>query len=151
MTLEKVLKDYITGVRHTGFVVDDLDATIASFVRVYGIDPESVRFVPADPNADSPVRFAFLSIADLQFEIIQPCSDEQRALLEQYASGPGGINHIAWEVSDLDACLAILDEQGVGPGHVTPDGPFEYFNSRSVYLDPASCGGLLIELHEVRE
>ena len=117
-------------------------------MRVYGIDPESVRIIPADPDADSPARFAFLSVAGLDFEIVQPCNEEQRTLLAKYASGSGGINHIAWEVSDLDACLAILSERGIGPGHVTPDGPFEYFNSRSVYLDPEACGGLLIELHE---
>ena len=126
-------------------------SAVASFVRLYGISPDSVRYVPESVDADSLARFAFLRIGDNEFELVQPIANELRDKLNAYPSGSAGINHVAWQVSDLDACLNVLQESGIGPGHVTPDGPIAYGNMRFTYLDPAATDGLLVELIEVNE
>ena len=151
MTLKSALNDYITGLRHVGHVVEDLDAAVESFINVYGVKADSVRYVPETPDEDIPARFAFITIGDSEFELVQPVSADLREMLFARPSGSAGINHVAWQVSDLDACLAILEKRGIGPGHVTSNGPVGYKNQRFVYLDPEACDGLLIELIETTD
>ena len=148
MSIQSILADYIIRLQHVGHIVPDLDAAIDAFIRVYGVGEEAVRRSPEEPNEDSEALFAFITIGDNEFELIQPLSERFRKLLLGAPSGGAGINHVAWRVSDLDACLELLGEQGIGPGHVTPDGVFTNDSSRIVYLDPAACGGLFIELIE---
>ena len=149
--LQEGLRPYLVGLQHVGHVVADLEQAIETFARVYGVPTDEVRFVPERPDPAAPTRFAFVNVGGVEFELIEPRSKEARRLLLAPSSGGGGLNHVAWRVSDLDACLGLLAERGIGPGHVTPDGPVEFGNRRMVYLDPQECGGLLLELIEVRE
>lgn len=151
MTIVKVLADHIMGLQHVGHVVRDLDAAVAAFCRLYGLTPSSVRYVPDMVDSDTPTRFAFVSVADTEFELIEPLSESFREILFGSQSGGAGINHVAWRVRDLDACLELLAELGIGPGHVTPDGPVAFKNRRLVYLDPSDCDGLLVELIEIND
>ena len=148
--VRSVLADHIEGVAHVGFVVEDLEAAVAEAVRVYGLDPAAVEYQPA-PGEDAATRFAFFSVAGQTFEYIEPVAEVFRELLLGSASGAGGINHMAWTVRDLPGALALLADQGILPGHVTPDGMITMGQRRMVYLDPATTGGLLIELLETVE
>lgn len=149
MTIVNALSDQIIGLQHVGHVVRDLDATVAAFCRVYGLDANDVRLVPDMVEDDTPTRFAFITVGDTEFEIIEPLSKEFRETLFASESGGAGINHVAWRVRDLDACMSLLAESGIGAGHVTPDGPVAFSNRRLVYLNPSDCDGLLIELIEI--
>ena len=148
MTIVNTLKDYIVGLQHIGHIVDDLEASIDAFRKLYGLDESAVQRVPEEPDGTEPTLFAFVTVGDTEFEIIQPQSHESRAELMLSPSGGGGINHIAWRVNDIDAAVRTLGEQQVRPGHVTPDGVVDTGRSRIVYLDPADTDGLLIELVE---
>ncbi len=143
--ITETLGKHILAVEHVGFVVTDIEAAVANTCRLYGIDSDTVRWQPA-PNEPAATRFAFLSVANLQFEFIQPCKEPFVSLLNAQPSGGGGINHIAWRVDDLDVCLALLAQRGVVPGYVTPGGPVAIGQRRMVYLDPATTDGLLVEL-----
>ena len=149
MSIQSILSDYIIGLQHVGHVVADLEASLQSFGRVYGVGEDSIRRVPE--HEDAGALFAFVSIGGTEFELIQPLSDEFRAKLFDAPSGGAGINHVAWRVSDMDACLLALHSRGIGPGHVTPDGPFSYENMKIVYLDPEACDGMYIELIEISD
>ena len=61
-------------------------------------------------------------------------------------SGGAGINHVAWRVRDIEGAVARLAGQGIYPGHVTPGGIVAIGAKKMVYLDPATTGGLVIEL-----
>ena len=63
-------------------------------------------------------------------------------------SGGAGINHVAWQVDDIEAAVAHLEAAGIYPGHVTPDGIVAIGDKKMVYLDPATTGGLVLELIE---
>lgn len=146
-----LLDDYIIGLQHIGHVVRDLDATIDAFRSVYGVDETAIRRFPsADDPQDVETKFAFITVSGSEFELIEPVSDRFRELLFDQPSGGAGINHVAWRVSDMDACMGILAGRGIGPGYVTPDGPVCFADRRLVYLDPADTGGLLVELIEHR-
>ena len=143
--LKTALEDYILGPAHVGFVVDDLDQAVANACRVYGISESTVRYEPP-PGVHAPTRFAFFSAGSLEFEYIQPLEEPFVSMLLAMPSGGAGINHVAWRVSDIEAAVAALAEIGVCPGHVTPDGVIDIGPKRMVYLDPATTGGLVIEL-----
>lgn len=150
-TLKSALNDYIVGLRHIGFVVDDLDTAVTSCQRLYGLPESAVRRLPDADDDNVRARFAFLSVGNNEFEFVQAVDEEVRSALSSRPSGSGGINHVAWQVSDLDACLQVLRQQGIGPGHVTPDGPVTFKQLSFVYLDPDACDGMLVELIETHD
>lgn len=143
-----LLKDYILGVAHTGFVVPDLEVAIDGFRRLYGLNEQDIRYEPAE-MVDPPTRFAFFTIGGLEFELIEPCSDYFKDILLSMPSGGAGINHVAWKVSDIDAAVQALEAVNIYPGHVTPEGVVSFGRKKMVYLDPATTGGLVVELIEL--
>jgi len=149
MSIEEALSDYILGLQHIGYIVEDLDVAVAKWERLYGADAKCVRRVPENPDEVVPTRFAFIRIAETEFELIEPVSQEFREIFAASPSGGAGINHIAWRVSDIAACLAVLAQNGVRPGHVTPGGVVTFGDRKLVYLHPDDCGGHLIELIQI--
>lgn len=145
--LPAVLADYIEGVAHVGFIVPNLTDAVAEARRVYGLAEEDIHYVP-EPGEEATTRFAFYTVGGLEFELIEPVSDEFRKTLFATPSGGAGINHLAWRVRDIEAALACLLQHGIKPGHVTPQGVVTIGEKKMVYLDPATTGGLVIELLE---
>ncbi len=143
----RILKDYILAPAHVGFVVENIDFAIEQACRLYGVSSDAVRYEPA-PGVKAPTRFAFFSVGGLEFEYIEPCDEYFRELLLASPSGGGGINHVAWKVRDIESAVKLAASHGVIPGYVTPDGVITIGSKRMVYLDPASTGGLLVELIE---
>ena len=143
----ELLQDYIQGPAHIGFIVPDLEAALAEVMRVYGLERDAISLQPT-PGEEAATRFAFFSVGGLQFEYIEPCSDYFREILLGMPSGGGGINHVAWRVTDIETCLGRLLEHGILPGHVTPEGVVMIGANKMVYLDPATTGGQVIELIE---
>lgn len=145
--LSALLGDWIIGPAHIGHVVSDMEAAIEAARALYGFSADAVRYEPA-PGVEAPTRFAFFEVGGLQFEYIQPVAEQFRRQLLSAPSGGGGINHIAWRVSDIEAAVAGLSAQGILPGYVTPDGIIAIGGKKMVYLDPDTTGGLMIELLE---
>ena len=143
------LSAYIIGLRHVGFLVEDLSTAVAETCALYGVSEDSVRYEPP-AGVETATRFAFIKVADAEFEFIEAIAEPFTSLLGNSEKGQGGINHLAWTVSDIDAAMAVLAEQGVRPGHVTPDGVMSFPSKKLVYLNPEDCGGLLVELVEER-
>lgn len=143
--LRELLHDYIQAVAHVGFIVPDLEQALANACRVYGLNESDLSIQPP-LGEEALTRFAFFTVGDLEFELIEPCSDHFRKLLLEMPSGSAGINHVAWAVDDIEAAINMLERQGINPGHVTPDGIVQIGEKKMVYLDPATTGGLVIEL-----
>lgn len=148
--IHKLLKDHILGPAHVGFVVPSLDEAVANALRVYGLREEDVSYQPP-PGEEALSRFAFFSVGGLEFELIEPCSEYFQNMLLAMPSGGAGINHMAWRVDDIDAAVLLLASRGILPGHVTPEGVVTIGEKKMVYLDPATTGGLMIELIEYPE
>lgn len=150
-SLSQVLGDYLLGLQHVGHIVEDLEAAVAEFQRLYGVGDDAVRWEPSkDASLTDAIltRFAFVTVAGTEFELIQPLAEPFVSLLNAKPSGSAGINHVAWRVSDVDAAMEALLRQGIRPGHVTPQGVVQFQHKKLVYLDPATTGGLLVELIE---
>ena len=140
------VSDYLLGLRHVGIVTEDLDATVTRLQAIFGVADEEVLLVPA-PGESADTRFAFFSIGGTPYEVIEPVSEHFREVLLKTNRGA---NHVCYNVSDLEAAVAAMAEQGVRLGHVTPDGIVSLPSFRMAYFDPRDTAGLLIEFVEPR-
>ncbi len=146
----QTLKDHIVGLRHVGYIVPDLKAATDTFEKIYGISDGDISIIPPY-DTDAPTRFAFISVGNVEFELIEPLSDDFKKQLLASPSGGGGINHVAYDVTDIEGALSLLEAKGITPGHVTPDGIIDLGNKKMLYLDPATTDGFLIELIETKQ
>jgi len=146
--IKTTLNDHIVGLAHIGHIVDDLKAAIASFQHIYGVGDDAV-FVTPPFDVTTETRFAFIDVGATKFELIEPISDHFKDLLLNAPSGGGGINHVAYEVRDIESALVSLKAISIHPGYVTPDGIVDLGHKKMVYLDPATTGGIYIELIEI--
>jgi len=136
------IRELITGVRHIGVYVDDMDTSIATYAKLFDLEPESLFQVPAadEPAPDS--RFAFIPIGGIEFELIEPISDNFK---HKVGHPPAGINHVAFTVSNIELAVELMQAKGVRLGHVTPDGILDMPRSRVAYFNREDTGGILIE------
>lgn len=141
------LQDLILGLQHVGYIIGDTAESVAHFRKTYALSDDQIDIrPPLDEPSDC--RFTFIKVCGAEFELIEPISEPFKKML---GGERPGINHVAWKVSDIDAAVARMAEQGVRPGHVTPDGVAQTSSSRLVYFNPEDTGGMLVELLEFPE
>ena len=109
----------VTGTNHTSFTVRSLDRAIALFRDGLGFkllsraprDPQAIAAITGIPDAD--VTIAFLQGPAHRVELI-----EYHAPADRGSSAPrpcdAGFAHLALDVADMDAALAVADEHGLG-------------------------------------
>jgi methylmalonyl-CoA/ethylmalonyl-CoA epimerase len=127
----------ISRVNHLGVIVDDMDAAIAGFRDRLGLE-----LAKTEVYADI-LDIAFLPCGDTQVELICPREDDDPAAKYLREHGPG-IQHVAFEVEDLEAALAELGELGVETLGEAPRPGAD--DTIIAFLDPRSFGGILVEL-----
>ncbi len=142
------IKDLIVCVRHIGIYVDNMDSSIATYAKLFDVETENLYQVPAadEPAPDS--RFAFIPIGGIEFELIEPISDNFK---HKVGHPPAGINHIAFTVTDIELAVELMQRKGVRLGHVTSDGILDMPRSRVAYFNREDTGGILIEFVQPRE
>ncbi len=141
------------GVAQVGFVVKDLDATVESWSRLFGIGPwhfytygrplvkeMSYRGEPAEYR----MRLALANVGSLRVELIQPLEGD--TVYADFVRDHGyGMHHFGLLTDDIEASLAqareaglvmIMDGSGFGK-----DG-----DGRYAYLDTEEALGTTIEL-----
>jgi catechol 2,3-dioxygenase-like lactoylglutathione lyase family enzyme len=121
----------VTGTNHTSFTVRSLDRAIALFRDGLGFellsraprDPEAIAAITGVPAAD--VTIAFLQGPSHRVELI-----EYHAPTDRGSSAPrpcdAGFAHLALDVADMDAALAVAAEHGLdllGAVYVIDQGP----------------------------
>ena len=140
------IKDMIGEVRHLGVVVDDLDSSIELYKKLYDIEDDEIKIVPApgDPR-EKDTRFAFIPVGGMEYELIHPISDSFKKML---GNPKPGINHIAFTVTDIEEAVENMKAKGVRLGHVTKDGILDMKRSKVAYFNPEDTGGVLLEFVE---
>ena len=139
------IRDLIVKVRHVGVIVDDAQASTELYRKLFDIDEQDVRVVPPWDVADAETRFTFVPVGGMEFELIEPISENFKTLI---GNPPTGINHIAFIVTDLEKAVALMKEKGVRLGHVTRDGILDMKRSKVAYFNPEDTGGVLLEFVE---
>jgi methylmalonyl-CoA/ethylmalonyl-CoA epimerase len=129
----------IKRVNHLGVIVDDLDDAVRSFTEHLGLTLDHI-----EPYGDE-LDIAFLPCGETLVELIEPRTGEGSNADYLRRHGPG-IQHVAFEVDDLEAALADLAERGV---EALGDAPMPGAGgTRIAFLEPQAFGGILVELCE---
>ena len=129
----------IRRVNHLGIIVEDLDEAVRSFTERLGLTLDHI-----EPYGDE-LQIAFLPCGDTLVELIEPRTEAGSNADYLKENGPG-IQHVAFEVEDLEAALSELAERGVKP---LGDAPMPGAGgTRIAFLEPQAFGGILVELCE---
>jgi catechol 2,3-dioxygenase-like lactoylglutathione lyase family enzyme len=89
---------------HIGVIVDDLDRAAATFRDVLGL-------TEGDSVERDTLRSVFFACGGTEIELVEILDPEQRQ--ERLGADQARIEHIAFEVDDLDATYAALGALGI--------------------------------------
>ena len=123
---------------HVTAVVADADAAADALSRLLGAAPIAKLSLPG-------MRIRSFRVGDAEVHVNAPAGPGP--VEDHFRRHGAGYHHLALRVDDLDAALAELPEKGFAPlGAPVETAP----GLREVFLDPATTGGMLIQLVERR-
>ncbi|OGA48648.1 MAG: hypothetical protein A3G24_25520 [Betaproteobacteria bacterium RIFCSPLOWO2_12_FULL_62_13] len=131
----------IKRIEHVGVVVRDLEASRRLWEDCFGI-----RLGGVEESAARPQRLALYPVGESMIELIAGTTPESKHA-RMVAEGKGGLNHICFEVEDIDEALAELKEKGVPLLDEVPR--IGHAGCRIAFIDPAATENCLIELAEL--
>lgn len=128
------------GVAHIGIAVRDIDASLGFWRDALGLEHETTTEMP-----DRGLRIAFLRAGETLVELLQPLHDrsEISAFLDKRGEG---IHHVCFEVDDIRAKIAEVEDKGVRMVSREPSVGAE--GLPVAFVHPKSCNGVLAELLE---
>ncbi len=125
-------------IEHVALAVSDLDAAIDHYTQIWGLHVSHRERVE-----EQGVEEAMLPLGDSHLQLLAATGPDT-TVAKFLARRGEGLHHIAYEVEDLEATLAMLRERGVrlideqprvgGRGH------------RVAFVHPGGNHGLLVEL-----
>lgn len=126
------------GIHHLGVAVDDLDAALSTYERLFGAQVEHRATVEGQG-----VRAVSLRIGDGRVELLEPLGADTPVGRFLAKRGPG-MHHVAFDVSDLPAALAELSGAGAD---LIDEAPREgLFGLEVAFIHPDSVHGVLAEV-----
>ena len=126
------------GIHHVGVAVRDLDEAIETYGRLFGAELEH-----RDTVSEHGVEAAAVRVGQSRIELLAATDDDTPVGRFLAKRGPG-MHHVAYEVDDLDAELAGLDEQGIELIDHEPRRGF--YGMRVAFVHPDAADGVLAEL-----
>lgn len=129
-----------TRIDHIGVAVEDLDAAIALYETTY-----AMTLVHRETVTEQGVEAVLLDVGENHVELLAPLGPDTPVGKFLAKKGPG-LHHVAYQVTDIDATLASLKEQGLRLIDETPRVGIR--SSRVAFLHPAASGGVLTEIVE---
>ena len=131
----------IKRIEHVGVVVRDLEASRRLWEDCFGIPLGSV-----EQSAARTHKLALYPISESMVELIAGTTPDSRHA-RMVAEGKGGLNHICFEVENIDEALAELKAKGIPL--LDQVARFGHAGCRIAFIDPAATENCLIELAEL--
>jgi methylmalonyl-CoA/ethylmalonyl-CoA epimerase len=130
----------VTRIDQVGIAVEDLDAALEFYARVFGIRAVSREHVEHDG-----VEEAMLEVDGVHLQLVQ--SAREGSPIERFIERRGpGLHHLGLAVASLDGALDHLRSEGV---ELIDEVPREGGSGHRVaFVHPRSTGGILVELIE---
>lgn len=125
---------------HVGIAVEDLDASLADFKRMYGVDPSHREVVESQG-----VEEAMLAVGGSFVQLLQPMDDDGPVARFIQKRGPG-LHHLAFAVADVAAALTHLEAEGAELIDSKPR--IGGWGKTIAFVHPRAFAGTLIELVE---
>ncbi|HEY6961245.1 MAG TPA: methylmalonyl-CoA epimerase [Gaiellaceae bacterium] len=127
----------VLGMHHIGVAVDDLDAAIDRYVRLFGATVEHRERVD-----DQGVEAASLHVGASRVELLAPTGPDTPVGKFLAKRGPG-MHHVAFEVEDVAAELERLKAEGAQLIDEVPRRGM--FGLEVAFVHPEATGGVLAE------
>ena len=127
-------------IHHVGVAVDDLDAAVELYQRVFGAE-----LTHQASNEKDGLKAAFLRAGEAEVELLQPLRDDTPVGKFLAKRGPG-LHHIAVAVPDIDQ--AIADARAEGLEMIDAEPRIGLHGTRIAFVHPKSVGGVLTEFVE---
>jgi methylmalonyl-CoA/ethylmalonyl-CoA epimerase len=127
-------------IHHVAIVVRSLDASLALWRDLLGLELEAVTDIPTDR-----VRIAFLGVGESKVELVEP-TDDTTGVARFLASKGEGFHHVCFEVDNLAEALIRLELDGL---ELIDSAPRRGAEGPVAFIHPRSCQGVLVELIEV--
>jgi methylmalonyl-CoA/ethylmalonyl-CoA epimerase len=128
----------VRSVHHVAFAVEDLDAAVATYQRLFG-----ARIELRGRMDDQGVEAAYLRIGDGRIELVSALGEDTAVGRFLAKRGPG-MHHVAFEVADVAAALRSLASAGV---EVIDQEPRPGLGGHEVsFVHPDSIDGVLVEV-----
>lgn len=125
-------------IEHIGIAVKDLDAAEALYSKLLNTEPYKREVVESEG-----VTTSFFATGPNKIELLHATHSDSP--IAKFIEKRGeGIHHIAFAVSDIDAEIKRLQDEGFTLIHQTPKDGAD--NKRIAFLHPKSSGGVLVEL-----
>jgi methylmalonyl-CoA/ethylmalonyl-CoA epimerase len=126
------------GIHHLGVAVENLDAAVTTYERVFGARLEHRETVP-----EQGVEAASLRVGEGRVELLASLGEETPVGKFLAKRGPG-MHHVAYEVEDVQSALDELAGKGV---ELVDDEPRPgLFGLEVAFVHPDSVHGVLAEL-----
>jgi methylmalonyl-CoA/ethylmalonyl-CoA epimerase len=127
----------VRGVEHVAIAVDDIDAALAKYREVFGLEAAAREYVESQKT-----ETLRLPVGASALELIAPKGNDGLArFLER--RGPG-LHHIALEVEGIEEALAFLE--GLGVPLVDRSPRIGAQGHKVAFVHPKATGGVLVEL-----
>ncbi|MFQ5419120.1 MAG: VOC family protein [Anaerolineae bacterium] len=137
---------YIKGIERIALAVPDLEEAQAFFESWFDAD-----FAPEEVIEDMGIRYRPFQIGPDRMELLEPTRADSPVARFLKSNGGPGVHHITFEVDDLDAAVAELEQRGgrIAYRHTYAEGvTFEGKVWREAFVHPKDAYGVLIHLAE---
>ncbi len=125
---------------HIGIAVSDLEKSINFYRDQMGLEFKGTEIVD-----EQKVKVAFFPVGESKIELLEPT--DPNGPVGKYIEKKGeGVHHLSFRVSNIEAKLEQLKEQGVALIDETPR--YGAGGAKIAFLHPKSTGGVLVELCE---
>ena len=132
----------IKKIEHFGIAVKDLEASNQLFTAILGEPPYKAETVESEG-----VTTSFFEVGPNKIELLEATNPDSP--IAKFIEKRGeGIHHIAFEVEDIEAEIARLQEEGFTLLHLQPKMGAD--NKLIAFMHPKSSNGVLIELCQDR-
>lgn len=132
----------IVGLDHIAIAVSDLPEGVRRLVEDFQLSCDACEDVH-----EAHTQVAFFSLPPTNIELIHPLDDA--GPVKNYLDknkGRGGLHHLSFRTDDIEADVARLRDKGY---KFLSDAPQPgAHNSKVIFIHPASCDGVLVELTE---
>jgi len=137
---------YVKRIERVALAVPNLDEAKAVFENWFG-----AKFLPEEYIEDMGIRYRPFDIGESKMELLEPTRDDSPVAKFLKKNGGPGVHHITFEVDDLDAAIAELEQRGgrIAYRHTYSKGvTFEGKVWREAFVHPKDAFGVLIHLAE---
>lgn len=131
----------IGSLNHVGIAVPDIGKALTFYRDVLGATDCTEPKILAPQG----VTYAFVNLPSGQVELIEPYGDKSPIIRFLEKNPKGGQHHICFEVEDIHAAKALMEERGM---RVLGEPRIGAHGTPVVFLHPGDSGGVLIELME---